>query len=272
MTRAESLRQLQGLLREWESLLRSIYLRKYYDAARPLHDALDDGRWPFSNMMNRHTFRLREIIDHSVDLVSTLPDLDLADSIRTAREQVQSASSAKSYETTSLLLIDASETLEEARTRCRELLREIDSTQPATSTHPASQVFHGPVGMVNTGTTGNIGSIHAGNVEPVSIITNSVQILRTAGAVPVADAFVHLTDAIQGSSSPGPSLPEPTQTEALDLLSELARQAAQSEEQRLGRRGLNAIVTAFVGLISVSADLTELWTSYDVIIRQFLGL
>jgi hypothetical protein len=115
----------------------------------------------------------------------------------------------------------------------------------------------GSVGVMNTGP----GTIAFRRVE--SIAAHLIRISSPAGE-PVAQAIAHVTKAVAEART----LDEAQRTYRLDLLAEVARQAALPVAERSPSVG-RAIVSALDATLNMAGNLADIWSAWGPTIKAF---
>ncbi len=116
-------------------------------------------------------------------------------------------------------------------------------------------------------TNSNVANLNLGEqIGQIESVVQAIAAKNTNEDQKFAEAVRSLTEAIKKDTQLG----DPEKKEAAQVLTEIAEQAQAPPEQRSSGK-LKALLAGFPTMISVAANLVELWGSFGPVIRGYFG-
>lgn len=113
-----------------------------------------------------------------------------------------------------------------------------------------------------------IGILNTGEIKQVERISVNVSALEKSGNFDVAEAMKHLTEAVTNSRE----LSERQQSELLDQLEEISRQATLAPDKRSSSGVIKALLAGIATGLGAAGGLAEVWSTWGSVITRFFGL
>ncbi|NBA94998.1 hypothetical protein [Pseudomonas sp. R5(2019)] len=118
-------------------------------------------------------------------------------------------------------------------------------------------ISHSPIGILNTG-----------EIKQVERISVNISTLEKSGGSDAAEAIRHLTEAVTKSHE----LSERQQSELLDQLEEISRQATLAPDQRSSSGVIKALLVGIATGLGAVGGLAEVWSTWGSTITKFFEL
>lgn len=113
-----------------------------------------------------------------------------------------------------------------------------------------------------------VGVINTGEIETIESIFLNASTLANAGHTELAIALRKVTEATNNSQE----LTRKQQTELLEQLGEIARQAKISPNKRAGPAVIRVVLSSIAATIGTGGGLAEIWSTWGPAIKAFFGL